>query len=242
MISVFLKEVNLFLNSLIAYIVIGTFLTGIGLLTWVFPDTNVLDYGYASLDTLFNLGPYVFMFLIPAITMRTFAEETKGGTIEILLTKPLTDWQITFGKFLASWVLVLLAVAPTLLYYYAIYQLGNPVGNLDTPGIIGSYVGLCLLGALFAAIGLFASSLTDNQIVSFIIAVFLCFFFYDGFGAVAGIDVWGQFSLFWEQLGIVFHYNSLSKGLLDLRDIVYFLGMIFLFLMGTYTVLGSRKW
>lgn len=242
MLAVFLKEVNLFLHSLIAYIVIGVFLTGIGLLTWVFPNTNVLDYGYASLDTLFNLGPYVFMFLIPAITMRMFAEEKKSGTIEILLTKPLTDWDITFGKYLASWVLVLLAVLPTLLYYFSVYQLGNPVGNLDTPGIIGSYIGLCLLGGLFAAVGLFASSLSDNQIVSFIIAVFLCFMLFDGFDALAGIDVWGRWSVYIEQLGIIFHYNSLSKGLLDLRDIVYFLSMIFLYLMGTYTVLGSRKW
>jgi ABC-2 type transport system permease protein len=240
--AVFFKEINLFLNSLVAYIVIGTFLTGVGLLTWVFPDTNVLDYGYASLDTLFNLGPYVFMFLIPAITMRTFAEENKFGTIEILLTQPLTDWDIIMGKYLASWLLVLFAIIPTGIYYFSIYQLGNPVGNLDTPGILGSYVGLLLLGGCFAAIGVFSSSITDNQIIAFIIAVFLSFIFFDGFGAIAKINTWASFSLILEKIGIFYHYKALSKGLIDLRDLVYFGSMIFLFLMGTYISLGSRKW
>ncbi|MEM9329276.1 MAG: gliding motility-associated ABC transporter permease subunit GldF [Bacteroidota bacterium] len=242
MLAVFQKEISLFLNSLIAYIVIGVFLTGIGLLTWIFPDTNVLDYGYASLDTLFDLGPYVLMFLIPAITMRTLAEERKTGTIELLLTRPLTDWDIVFGKFLASWVLVMLSILPTLIYFYSVYQLGNPIGNLDTPGIIGSYIGLILLGGLFAAIGMFASSLTDNQIVSFILAVFFCFIFFDGFEAVAKIDVWGTFSLGISQLGIVYHYNTLSKGLLDLRDMVYFFSVMAFFLVSTYTMIRSRKW
>ncbi len=242
MLAVFQKEISLFLNSLIAYIVIGVFLTGIGLLTWIFPDTNVLDYGYASLDTLFDLGPYVLMFLIPAITMRTLAEEHKTGTIELLLTRPLTDWDIVFGKFLASWVLVTLSILPTLIYYFSVYQLGNPVGNIDTPGIIGSYIGLILLGGLFAAIGMFASSLTDNQIVSFILAVFFCFIFFDGFEAIANIDVWGMFSLAISQLGIVYHYNTLSKGLLDLRDMVYFLSVMVFFLVSTYTMIRSRKW
>ena len=242
MVSVFIKEVNLFLNSLIAYIVIGVFLTGIGLLTWVFPDTNVLDYGYASLETLFNLGPYVLMFLIPAITMRMFAEEQKTGTIELLLTRPLTDWDIIIGKFLASWLLVAFSILPTLIYYVSIYQLGNPVGNLDTPGIIGSYIGLILLGGLFASIGIFSSSLTDNQIISFILAVFFCFLFFEGFNSIAAIDVWGTFSLLIEQVGIIYHYNSLSKGLLDFKDLVYFLSVIVLFLVFTFTVIESRKW
>ena len=242
MVSVFIKEVNLFLNSLIAYIVIGVFLTGIGLLTWVFPDTNVLDYGYASLETLFNLGPYVLMFLIPAITMRMFAEEKKTGTIELLLTRPLTDWDIIIGKFLASWLLVAFSILPTLIYYVSIYQLGNPVGNLDTPGIIGSYIGLILLGGLFASIGIFSSSLTDNQIISFILAVFFCFLFFEGFNSIAAIDVWGTFSLLIEQVGIIYHYNSLSKGLLDFKDLVYFLSVIVLFLVFTFTVIESRKW
>lgn len=242
MLAVFQKEISLFLNSLIAYIVIGVFLTGIGLLTWIFPNTNVLDYGYASLDTLFDLGPYVLMFLIPAITMRTLAEERKTGTIELLLTRPLTDWDIVFGKFLASWALVIFSILPTLIYYVSVYQLGNPTGNIDTPGIIGSYIGLMLLGGLFAAIGMFASSLTDNQIVSFILAVFFCFIFFDGFEAMANIDVWGTLSLVISQIGIVYHYNTLSKGLLDLRDLVYFFSVMAFFLATTFTIIRSRKW
>jgi ABC-2 type transport system permease protein len=242
MLAVFQKEISLFLNSLIAYIVIGVFLTGIGLLTWIFPNTNVLDYGYASLDTLFDLGPYVLMFLIPAITMRTLAEERKTGTIELLLTRPLTDWDIVFGKFLASWALVIFSILPTIIYYISVYQLGNPIGNIDTPGIIGSYVGLILLGGLFAAIGMFASSLTDNQIVSFILAVFFCFIFFDGFEAMANIDVWGTLSLYISQIGIVYHYNTLSKGLLDLRDLVYFFSVMAFFLATTFTIIRSRKW
>ncbi|MEQ9300563.1 MAG: gliding motility-associated ABC transporter permease subunit GldF [Cyclobacteriaceae bacterium] len=242
MLAVFQKEISLFLNSLIAYIVIGVFLTGIGLLTWIFPNTNVLDYGYASLDTLFDLGPYVLMFLIPAITMRTLAEERKTGTIELLLTRPLTDWDIVFGKFLASWALVIFSILPTLIYYVSVYQLGNPTGNIDTPGIIGSYIGLILLGGLFAAIGMFASSLTDNQIVSFILAVFFCFIFFDGFEAIANIDVWGTLSLLISQIGIVYHYKTLSKGLLDLRDLVYFFSVMAFFLATTFTIIRSRKW
>ena len=158
MFQVLSKEFSSFLNSLIAYVVIGVFLMGMGLLMWVFPDTSVLDYGYADMETLFSLGPYVFIFLVPAITMRSFAEEKKGGTMELLFTKPLTDWDIILGKFLASFLLVLFALIPTLIYYYSISALGNPTGNLDTPGIIGSYIGLSMLAGVFCAIGIFASS------------------------------------------------------------------------------------
>src|SRR5688572_24468758 len=160
MLQVFSKEFNSFLNSLIAYIVIGVFLTAVGLLMWVFPDTSVLDYGYADMDTLFLLAPYVFIFLVPAITMRSFSEEKKSGTIELLITKPLSDWDIIAGKFLANFFLVLFALVPTVLYYYSIYRLGNPVGNIDTSGVIGSYIGLAFLAGVFCSIGLLASSLT----------------------------------------------------------------------------------
>ena len=171
---------------------ISVFLTGIGLLMWVFPETSVLNYGYADMQTLFSLGPFVLMFLIPAITMRMFAEEKKTGTIELLLTKPLTDWDIVLGKFLSGWLLVILAIIPTLIYYVSIYLLGNPPGNVDTAGIMGSYVGLILLGAVFTSVGLFASAISTNQIVSFIIAVFLCFILYSGFDSLAAINVWGS--------------------------------------------------
>lgn len=242
MIQVLFKELNTFLNSLIAYIVICVFLTGIGLLTWVFPDTSVLDYGYADMETLFVMGPYVFMFLIPAITMRMFAEEKRAGTIELLMTKPLTDWQIILGKYFSGFLLVLFALIPTIIYYYSIYQLGNPVGNIDTAGVIGSYIGLILLGGVFTSIGVFSSLITSNQIVSFIIAVFLCFIIYSGFESLAAIDVWGKMSLFLEQLGILYHYDAMSKGLLDTRNIIYFLSVITFMLLLTKLILGSRRW
>jgi ABC-2 type transport system permease protein len=242
MFEILRKELNGFLNSLIAYIVISVFLTGIGLLMWVFPETSVLEYGYADMETLFALGPYVFMFLIPAITMRMFAEEKKAGTIELLLTKPLTDWQIILGKYFSGFLLVLFALIPTLVYYYTIYQLGNPVGNVDTAGVVGSYIGLGLLGGVFTSIGVFSSLITTNQIVSFIIAVFLCFIFYTGFESLASINVWGAASLFLEQLGIVYHYRAMSKGLLDTRNLIYFLSVIGVMLMFTKFILGSRRW
>jgi ABC-2 type transport system permease protein len=238
--TVFSKEVNSFLNSLIAYVVIAVFLTGIGLLMWVFPETSVLDYGYADMETLFSFGPYVLMFLIPAITMRLFAEEKKGGTLELLLTRPLSEVQIIGGKYLAGLFLVIFTLLPTALYYFSISSLGNPPGNLDTAGILGSYVGLVLLGAAFTAIGLMASSLSENQIIAFILTVFLCFFLFTGFTSIAAINVWGSYSLFLEQLGMLTHYNSLSKGLLDSRDIVYFLSVIFIFLLITRLKLNQR--
>jgi ABC-2 type transport system permease protein len=236
------KEVRGFLNSLIAYIVIAVFLTGIGLMMWVFPETNVMDYGFADMDTLFSFGPYVFMFLIPAITMRMLAEEKKSGTMELLLTRPLTDFQIIMGKFLAGWLLVLVALIPTLIYYYSVYQLGNPVGNIDTAGVAGSYIGLILLGGVFTSIGILASALSENQIVAFIIAVFLCFIFYTGFNSLAQIDVWGTSSYVLEQLGILYHYTAMSKGLIDSRNLVYFFSVMALMLLLTNIILESRKW
>ncbi len=242
MIQIFVKEFNGFLNSLIAYIVIGVFLTGIGMLMWVFPETSVLDYGYADMDTLFSLGPYVFIFLIPAITMRSFAEEKKIGTMEFLLTKPLSEWDIIMGKFLAGFVLVLVAVIPTLIYYYSVYLLGEPSGNIDTPGVVGSYIGLVLLGGVFCSIGIFASSITPNQIVSFVAAAFLCLIFYSGFDSFSSLVTQGGWALQIKQLGILDHYDSMSRGLIDSRDLLYFLSITGLMLLLTKTVLSSRQW
>lgn len=241
MMSIFLKEINEFLDSLIAYVVIGVFLTGIGLLMWIFPETNVLDYGYASMETLFTLGPYVLMFLVPAITMRSFAEEKRNGTIELLQTLPFRDAQIIMGKFFAGYFLVIFSILPTGIYYYSLYQLGSPPGNVDTPGILGSYFGLILLGGVFTAIGTLASALTGNQIVSFILSAFLCFLFYAGFDSLAAIDIWADWSYYLSQFGILAHYTSISRGLVDLRDVVYFVGMITLTLFFTQLVLGLRK-
>lgn len=240
--QVFKKEINSFLNSLIAYIIIFVFLTGIGLIMWVFPETSVLEYGYADMSTLFSFGPYVFMFLIPAITMKMFAEEKKAGTLEILFTRPLRDWQIIMGKYLAGFTLVLFSLLPTLLYYFTIYKLGNPPGNIDTAGTAGSYIGLLLLGGVFTSIGIFASSTTENQVISFIIAVFLCFIIFSGFNSISTLDIWDQHSYFIDQLGILYHYNSMSKGLIDSRNLIYFFSVITIMLLSTNLILGSRKW
>ncbi|HNH61795.1 MAG TPA: gliding motility-associated ABC transporter permease subunit GldF [Cyclobacteriaceae bacterium] len=242
MIRVLAKEFNSFLNSLIAYVVIGVFLTGIGLLMWVFPETSVLDYGYADMDTLFSLGPYVFIFLIPAITMRSFAEERKSGTMELLLTKPLTDWDIVLGKFLACFLLVLFALIPTIIYYFSISSLGNPSGNIDTPGVIGSYIGLALLAGVFCSVGIVASSITSNQIVAFILAAFLCFLVFSGFESMSTLNVWSSNTLLIKQFGILYHYEALSKGLIDSRNVIFFISVGGLMLLVSKTILSSRSW
>lgn len=233
MIALLKKELDLFLNTLIGYLAIGVFLLGVGSIIWVFPDTNILDYGFASLDPLFTLGPYLFMFLIPAITMRSYAEEQRNGTLELLYTLPFRLWHILLAKYLASVLMVLFSLLFTLPYFYTVYQLGNPVGNLDISGIMGSYLGLFLLGSVFTAVGLFASAITGNQIVSFLLAVFFCFLLYEGFDLLASIDQWSNWAYVVGQLGISSHYNAMGKGLLDFRDVAYFAGVIFLFLYGT---------
>jgi ABC-2 type transport system permease protein len=222
--------------------VMAVFLTAMGLLTWVFPDTSVLDYGFADMGTLFSLAPYVFIFLIPAITMRSFAEERKSGTLELLLTKPLSDWDIVLGKFLASFLLVIVAILPTLIYYFSIRQLGNPVGNIDTSGVMGSYIGLLLLSAIFCSIGLLASSITPNQIVAFILAAFLCFIIFSGFHSVSSLPALTSVAVGVKQLGILFHYETLSKGLIDSRDVIYFISVTALMLLFTKTILSARTW
>lgn len=242
MLTIFKKELFAYLNSLVAYITIGVFLLVLSLFLWVFPDTSLLDYGYASLDSLFSTVPYLFMFLIPAITMRTFAEEKREGTFELLATRPLTDWQIVLGKYFASLTLVLFALLPTLVYYISIYQLGVVKGNIDSGAVIGSYIGLFLLGATFVAIGVFSSSLTKNQIIAFTIAVFLSFFAFSGFDSMSQILSLQKFDSVLINLGINEHYQSISRGVLDSRDLIYFLSVIALFLLITKTVLGGRKW
>jgi ABC-2 type transport system permease protein len=242
MLSIYKKEFYAYLSSLVAYITIGIFLTVLGLFLWVFPDTSILDYGYAGLDSLFNTVPYLFMFLIPAITMRTLAEEKKEGTFELLATKPLTDWDIILGKYLAAVTLVLFALIPTLIYYISVYQLGATVGNIDSGAVIGSYIGLFLLGAAFVAIGVFSSSLTKNQIIAFAIAVFLCFITFSGFDSASQILSFQSIDSILINLGINAHYQSISRGVLDTRDLIYFLSFIAIFLIITKTILGGRKW
>ena len=242
MLQVLSKEFSSFLNSLIAYVVIGVFLLAMGLLVWVFPETSVMDYGYADMQTLFSLAPYVFVFLIPAITMRSFAEEKKAGTMELLFTKPLSDWDIILGKYFSTLLLSLFALVPTLVYYYCLYMLGNPIGNLDTPGIIGSYVGLSMVAAAFCAIGIFASCITPNQIVAFVVGAFLCFLLFSGSESISALPFWSANALAVKQWGALFHYESLSRGLIDTRDLIYFFSLVLLMLSVTKLILGTRQW
>ncbi len=243
MFTLFKKEINGFLNALIGYIVIIVFLLVIGLFLWVLPlEFNLLDFGYASIDGLFLLSPFVFLFLIPAITMRSFADERKSGTLELLMTQPLTDLQVILAKYLSGVVLVIFSLLPTLIFFFSVYKLGLPPGNLDIGGMWGSYIGLIFLGASFVAIGIFASSISDNQVVSFIIAVFLCAFFYMGFELIYTFILSGKTGLMVQSLGINAHYSSISRGVIDTRDLIYFLSITGFFILLTKLSLESRKW
>ena len=242
MLSILNKEVISFFSSLVAYFIMAIFLLVTGLFLWVFPDSSILEYGYAGLDSFFNIAPYLFMFLIPAITMRSLAEERKDGTFELLVTRPLSDWQIVLGKFLAALLITVLTLIPTLLYYFSVYQLGISKGNIDTGAVIGSYIGLILLGGAFTSIGLFTSSLSKNQIIAFSLAVFLCFFAFSGFDSISTIISLQIIDNFLINLGISQHYQSISRGVLDTRDLIYFLSFTAIFLLFTKTVLGGRKW
>jgi len=242
MYSIFLKEVRSFLSSLIAIIVIVVFLIANGLFLWVFKETNILDNGYANIDPLFELAPIIFIFLISAITMRSFSEEKKTGTFETLTTKPISDMGIIMGKFLAALTIVVLAILPTLLYYYTVHKLSVPVGNVDTGALMGSYIGLLLLSAGYISIGLFSSIITDNQIVSFILSMFLCFFIFTVFDFLGSFEWLKNNNFFVEWLGINYHYKNISRGVVDTRDIIYFLSLIVLFVWLTKIKLNSRKW
>ncbi len=235
------KELRGFLGSLIGQIVVVVFLLVTGLFLWVFPD-NILDGGYADLGPLFFIAPWVFLFLVPAVTMRSFSEEKRTGTIEFLLTKPLTELQVVLAKYIAAVLLVMIALLPTLVYWYTLHDLAVPRGNVDTGGILGSYTGLFFLGAVFAAIGVFASALTDSQIVAFLIAVFLCFFLYLGFDLIASFEAFGALEGPIKAIGIQAHYLSISRGVIDLRDVLYYTGVIAIFLLLTRAALQSRKW
>jgi len=243
MFSLFLKEIRSFLSSLLGYVVILIFLAVLGLFLWVFPtDFNILDFGYANVDGLFIIAPFVFLFLIPAITMRSFADEKKSGTIELLFTRPLSDMQIILAKYFAAFVLVLLALLPTLIYYFSVWQLGFPIGNIDSGGFWGSFIGLILLGGGFVAIGVFASSISENQVVSFLLAIIISAFLYLGFELLYSLELFGPIDLFIKSLGISAHYSSLSRGVVDTRDVIYFVSIIILFLYLTNFVLARRKW
>lgn len=239
MLAIFRKEVNQFFSSPIAYIIMAVFLTAVGLLLWVFPDTSLLENGYADMGAFFSLTPYVLLFMVPAITMRSIADEVRAGTLEWLLTKPVSRWGVVVGKFGASWLLVVLTLLPTLLYYATLYQLGAPVGNIDSAGVFGSYIGLVLLSGVFVAIGLWASSLNDNQVVAFVLGVFFCFLFYVGLTALAGLLAPGGLAYYLSYFALDEQYRALGRGLIDSRNVVYLSSLILFFLFLTVNQLSQ---
>ena len=234
------KEWQQFFSSLTGYIALVVFLLINGLFLFVFPDTSILDFGYASLANFFNLAPWIFLFLVPTITMRSLADEFKSGTFEILKTMPLSPLQIVWGKFFGAFIIVLTAIIPTIIYAVSIQQL-SVTGGIDVGGTIGSYTGLIFLGAVFTAIGICASSFTNNTVVSFISGAFVCFLLFNGFEAISKLPIFtAGWDYYIEMLGINFHYRSISRGVVDSRDIIYFTGIIVLFLFITQRNLSNR--
>lgn len=242
MIEIMTKELKMFFSSVMGYVVLLAFLVISGVLLWVIPDTSILEYGYASLEPFFNIAPWFLIFLIPAITMRSFSDEYKAGTIEWLYTKPVKESSIIWGKYWASLILVVCAIIPTLIYIFSIVWLSIDGAPLDIGGIIGSYIGLMLLCGAFTAIGIFASSLTESQIVGFIIALILCLALYAGFEALSRIKSFaGGADYYLQILGLDFHYRNVSRGVLNLRDVVYFISVIVLFVLLTQMTLQKRR-
>ncbi|MGA9637073.1 gliding motility-associated ABC transporter permease subunit GldF [Flavobacterium sp.] len=236
--SILVREIKSFFGSPIGYLVIALFLILNGLFLWVFQgDYNILNTGFADMSPFFTLSPWILIFLIPAVTMRSFSDEKKQGTLELLLTKPLSHWQIVNGKFFGAFLLIIIAIIPTFIYVFAISNLGSPEGNIDMGSTIGSYFGLLFLIAGYSAIGIFTSTLSENQIVAFIIAVFLSFFFYFGFDGLATLTP--NSANFISELGMQEHFKSMSRGVIDTRDILYFSSITIAFLSLTVYKLKS---
>ncbi|MBA2250895.1 MAG: gliding motility-associated ABC transporter permease subunit GldF [Chitinophagaceae bacterium] len=240
MFAIVKKELHHFFSNLTGYITIILFLLVNGLFLFVLKDSNLFDFGYATLDKFFELAPWILLFLIPAITMRTLSEEFKSGTFEILITRPLSKWEIVLGKYFAIIVVILFALLPTVLYVFTIKYL-SATGTIDTGGIAGAYTGLIFLGAVFTAISLFCSGLTNNAVVAFLTSAFTCLVIFYGFNAVSRLPVLqGGADYYIEMLGIDFHYRSISRGVIDTRDIIYFISIIFLFLLITVKNLTKK--
>lgn len=239
--ALLLREIKSFFGSPIGYLVIAIFLLLNGLFLWVFDgDFNILNSGYADMSPFFKLAPWILIFLIPAVTMKSFSDEKKQGTLEILFTKPLSLWEIVNGKFLGAFILILIAIIPTLFYVFIVSSFTAAQNNFDYGSTIGSYFGLLFLIGAYTSIGVFTSTLSDNQIVAFIVAVFLCFFFYFGFDGLSSL--FGSFGSIIKTLGMDFHFKSMSRGVLDTRDIIYFISITVLFLAATVYQLKSLKW
>jgi len=210
---------------------------------WIFKgNLNIFYIGFANLDTLFTISPWIFLFLVPAITMNMFSGEFKSGTMELLLTRPISEFKIVLAKYLATLILVLIALFPTLFFIFSINFLAAPIGNVDFGALTGSYIGLFFLAASYSAIGLFSSSLTKNTIISFILSILVCFFFFLGFYFISMLDFTGKVANFINFIGINMHYNSISRGVIDTRDVIYFFSVTAIFIFLTKLRLESRKW
>jgi ABC-2 type transport system permease protein len=238
MIVLLKKELRSFFSSATGYIVIGVFLLITGLFLWVFPgEYNIIESGYAQLDGLFSLAPWLYLFLVPAVTMRMFSEEKRNGTFEFLYTKPLTELEIVLGKYFAGVILVMLSLIPTIIYYFSVFYLAEPLGNVDSGAFWGSFVGLFFLATIYVSIGLLSSSISDNQIISFLLAMLLCFLFYTGFDLVGSLFSSGKINSAISAFGINSHYESMSRGVIDSRDVIYFLSVSALFIFTTKWVI-----
>ena len=243
MISILKKELNSFFNTSTGYLVILIFLITNGLFLWVLPTSfNLLESNHAGLDGFFLIAPWIFLFLIPALTMRFFSEEFKTGTIELLLTKPISEFELVMGKYFAGLVLCLISLTPSLIYLLSIFHLGLPKGNIDWGATLGSYIGLIFLSGIYVSIGTFASSITNNQMVAFMISFFLCFFSFIGFDQVGLLWAHSGAQLSLEKIGISYHYSTISRGVIDTRDIIFFLSYIAVFLLASKRSLQSKKW
>lgn len=240
--SIFIKEINTFFSSIVGYVALLLFLVACSLFIWIIPtDNNLLRYGYASMDPFFAIAPWLLLLIVPAVTMRSLADEFRTGTIEWLSTKPLTDLDIILGKYLATLVLIAFALLPTLVYVYTISNLSFPDVGLDTGAIIGSYIGLFFLAATFGAVGIFCSSLTSNQVVGFLISLLACFLLFTGFELLSKLPAFAEgIDYYLSMIGMQFHYNSISRGLIDSRDVIYFLSVIILFISLTRFSLSNR--
>ena len=240
---IFRKELNDAFSSLTAYISIGVFIIALGLVTWILPETSLLEYDYASLDTTFEFSPWILLLLIPAISMRSFAAEKSEGTFEWITTKPISDNQIVIGKYFAALLVVVVTLMLVFVYAFTINQLGTPPGNLDDGATLGSFIGLVGLSAVFTSVGLWASSISQNQVVAFLLAVFICFFLYWGIDGLSKFPaIMGTWDDVVQRIGLAYHYQSVSRGLLSLSDMLYFISMSMLFLAACIVVLDKRKW
>lgn len=240
--ALLLKEINQFFSSLMGYVAIVVFLLTTGYFVWLAPGDNVLSYGFANLNVFFELAPLVLLLLAPAITMRSFAEEFQTGTIELLITKPIKEWQVITSKYLAALIILAMAIIPTMIYIYSIYELGLPKGNLDLGATLSSYIGLLFLASAFLSVGLFSSALTNNQIIAFIIGLFTCYFLYRGFDDLSSFPLfYGKFDAIVQAFGLRAHYSAIRKGVLDTRDLIYFITFILFFVQLTLFTLRLKR-